>query len=116
MRSELIMILSYDAFLSSNFKKHFFLTLIRFPTVISTTIIQLVAINDCDNYCDHYCNHYCDHNCNHYCNHDLNHCNYHCQHNIYLNFYYFYHYGTMLSGFGTYGMDSEEVTDGIEHR
>ena len=111
MRSELIMILSYDAFLSSNFKKYFFLTLIRFPTVISTTIIQLVAINNCGNYCDHYCNHYC--------NHDFNLCNYHCQHNFYLYFYHFYHfnhYGTMLSGFGTYGMDSEEVTDGIEHR
>ena len=28
----------------------------------------------------------------------------------------FHHYGIMLSGFGTYGMDSEEITDGIEHR
>ena len=46
MRSELIMILSYGAFLSFNFKKYFFLTLIRFPTAISTTIIQLVAINN----------------------------------------------------------------------
>ena len=112
MRSELIMILSYDAFLSSNFKKYFFLTLIRFPTAISITIIQLVAINKCDDYCDHYCNHYC--------NHDFNHCYYYCnqycQHNFYLYFYHFHHYGTMLSGFGTYRMDSEEVTDGIEHR
>ena len=111
MRIELIMILSYGAFLSFDFKKYFLLTLIRFPTAISITIIQLVAINDCDNYCDH----------------DYNHCNYYCnqyfQRNLYLNFdhfyhyfYHFNHYGTMMSGFGTYGMDSEEVTDGIEHR
>ena len=86
MRSELIMKLSYGAFLSSNFKKYFLLTLIRFPTAISITIIQLVAINNCDNYYNHYCNHYC--------NHDFNHCYYYCtnqycQHNFIFIFIIF---------------------------